>query len=117
MNEAASPAPDRRPGGLLRPLAAGVALIEGVTAVCRFGLGLESTRDTASTVGRLTGGIRLHHGYIGVLLLLFAWRWGRESPGRRWGLIVGWSLVLSDLIHHFVVLWLTTGSPQFDLVY
>jgi hypothetical protein len=26
-------------------------------------------------------------------------------------------LLASDLVHHFVVLWLLTGSPQFDLFY
>lgn len=117
QTDAAPPPQAPRNGGLLRPVLAGAALIEGVTAFFRFGLGLESTRDTASTVGRLTGGIRIHHGYLGVLLLLIAWRWAREGPARRWGLVIGWSLVLSDLIHHFVVLWLATGSPQFDLVY
>ncbi|NLI76360.1 MAG: hypothetical protein GX442_07960 [Candidatus Riflebacteria bacterium] len=117
MTEAPSPPPASRESGLLRPVVAGVALIEGVTALFRFGLGLESTRDTAATVGRLTGGIRIHHGYIGVLLLLIARRLVREGPARRWALILGWSLALSDLIHHFVVLWLATGSPQFDLVY
>lgn len=117
MQDASDGATGRSPGGLTVPTLVLTALLEGITAGGRFGLRLESTRDTASTVGRLTGGIRIHHGYIGVLLLLIAWRWAREGPARRWGLIVGWSLVLSDLIHHFVVLWLATGSPQFDLVY
>jgi hypothetical protein len=44
--------------------------IESVTLLFRFGLGLQSTVHTASTVGRLTMGIRFHHGYAGIILLL-----------------------------------------------
>ena len=32
-----------------------------------------------------------------------------------WILAIG--LVVSDLVHHFLVLWPLTGSPQFDLFY
>ncbi len=98
--------------------AALTAVIEAVTVLLRFGLRLESTRDTASTIGRLTGGIRIHHGYIGLLLILIAAavlrRW--PLPG-RWLLVGGIALVCSDLVHHFLVLWPIVGSPQFDLFY
>ena len=94
------------------------ALIEAVTVLFRFGLHLESTRDTASTVGRLTGGIRIHHGYIGLLAVLIAAAvfHRRPLPG-RWLLVAGIALVLSDLVHHFLVLWPILGDPQFHLVY
>jgi len=90
--------------------------IEAVTVFFRFGLGWESTRDTASTVGALTGGIRIHHGYVGLLLILVASAF-RRHPKARWLLILGLGLAASDLIHHFLVLWPIVGSPQFDLVY
>jgi hypothetical protein len=94
------------------------AAIEAVTCILRFGLRLESTRDTASTVGALTGGIRVHHGYIGVLVLVIALACWRRWPGpARWTLVVAVALVTSDLVHHFAVLWSTTGSPEFHLVY
>lgn len=92
--------------------------IEAITAFMRFGLKIQSTRDTASILSALTGGIRIHHGYIGLLLAvaaLLAWR--RWPPVARWMLLVGVALVASDLIHHFVVLRLVVGDPQFDLVY
>nr|MBC8355760.1 hypothetical protein [Planctomycetota bacterium] len=54
-------------------------LIELVTVILRFGLQLESTRDTASTIGLLTFGIRVHHGYCGALLVLIAWGLSREA--------------------------------------
>ncbi|HNV68352.1 MAG TPA: hypothetical protein PKO06_01545 [Candidatus Ozemobacteraceae bacterium] len=92
-------------------------IIEGVTCLFRFGFKLESTRDTASWVAPLTFGVRIHHGYIGVLLCVVTWLWVRREPTRRALLIIGSALALSDLIHHFVVLWLVTGDPQFDLTY
>ena len=117
-------------GGALKPLtnrtlaalaAVLAALIEGITCLLRFGLGLESTRDTASTVGRLTFGIRIHHGYVGLLIVVAAVIVMRRRPGwsawARLAIAVGIALVASDLIHHFLVLWPVTGSPQFHLVY
>ena len=136
-------------------------VFESVTCFFRFGLGMESTRDTASTVGRyITGGIRIHHGYVGILLLLIVrimmlCSTPRTAPSRHcsccghhcrccrllreervvqrrgrhdhlhhhaahwiwWMRVVGWSLITSDLVHHFLVLWPLTGSPHFDWVY
>jgi hypothetical protein len=93
-------------------------LIELVTAAFRFGLGLESTRDTASTVGLLTLGLRVHHGYLGlVLLLLSAVLWRKLPVYARWTTVWGAALVLSDLVHHFVVLWIVVGDPEFHLFY
>ena len=93
-------------------------LFEGITAFCRFGLDLESTRDTASTIGVITLGLRIHHGYLGLLLVAIAF-WGLKTRPdiAKWVLAIGVALVCSDLIHHFVILWLITGSPQCDLFY
>jgi len=88
------------------------ALIEGFTVLLRFGLHLEATRDTASTLGRLTGGMRIHHGYFGLLVILIA-----AAVLRRWLVVVGIALVCSDLVHHFLVLWPIVGSPEFYLFY
>lgn len=96
-------------------LAAG--LVELGTLFCRFGLDLHATRDTASTIGLLTGGVRIHHGYIG-LILMIASIWLRHRPKAfEWLLIAGLALFVSDAIHHFGVLWLLTGDPEFHLVY
>ena len=93
-------------------------VLELITLGMRFGFRLESTRDTASTIGRVTFGIRIHHGYCGVLLILVAWGLSQTHLWISRGLwILGWSLLLSDLIHHFLVLWPIRGSPQFDLFY
>lgn len=90
-------------------------LIELVTVAARFGLGLRSTRETGF-LAAYTFGLRIHHGYVGVLLLLAAWPI-RRPEFRRWLVVAGLALVVSDLLHHFAVLWPLTGSPEFDLVY
>lgn len=93
-------------------------VFELVTCLLRFGANLNSTRDTASTIGRLTCGIRIHHGYIGAVGLVIAcFAWTRFPESSRWMFMIGMALLLSDLVHHFLVLWPLTGSPQFDLVY
>jgi len=107
---------DRR--GFLLWCAGLTLLIEAVTLVLRFGVGLESSRETASVIGPLMGGIRIHHGYIGVLLMGVAAGIRVKSPRiAAWVLLFGAALTASDLIHHFLVLWPLTGSPEFHLIY
>jgi hypothetical protein len=109
---------------LLRSILLWTIVLEGLTCVLRFGFGMQSTRDTAASVGRLTGGIRIHHGYAGILLVIGGQYCSginnnnsTTAPCHRWMAISGWSLIASDLTHHFLVLWPITGSPQFDLTY
>lgn len=90
-------------------------LIEAITVALRFGLSLESTRDTASTIGVYTLGLRVHHGYIGLFLIALGWCFPRGLRHALW--IVGIGLLVSDLMHHFFVLWPITGTPQFDFIY
>jgi hypothetical protein len=90
-------------------------VIEAITIALRFGLRLESTRDTASSIGMLTLGLRVHHGYIGLLLLPLGWCFPLGIRNALW--IIGIGLIVSDLMHHFLVLWPITGNPQVDFVY
>ncbi len=90
--------------------------IELACIILRFGFGQSSSVATASTIGVLTGGIRIHHGYVGAFMIPVG-VWLSEKATGRWILIVGIALFLSDMIHHFLVLWPITGSPQFDFVY
>jgi hypothetical protein len=89
-------------------------IIEAITMGFRFGLNLQSTRDT-SFIAVLTCGLRIHHGYIGLFLIPLGWCAPRGLRHALW--IIGLGLLLSDLMHHFLVLWPITGSPQFDFVY
>ena len=92
--------------------------LEVLTCALRFGVGLESTRDTASTIGKLTFGLRIHHSYVGVVVLIFAFvLLERIQKLGRYLLIAGIGLLFSDLIHHFLVLYPVTGSPHFHLWY
>ena len=53
------------------PWALGLTLLfEAVTILFRFGFKVQATRDTAKYVARWTRGIRIHHGYWGVPLLI-----------------------------------------------
>lgn len=91
---------------------------EILTCVLRFGFALESTRDSATTIGRLTLGIRVHHSYIGIASIAFAFWLEPRIPNLSFQLLaIGIGLFISDMIHHFVVLWIITGNPQFDLLY
>ena len=91
---------------------------ELLTCALRFGAGLESTRDTASTVGILTCGLRIHHSYVGAVVIVVAmFLLNRRPMLGRYGLIIGIALLFSDLIHHFLVLYPITGSPHFHLWY
>lgn len=94
------------------------AVVEIFTCVLRFGLRLESTRDTATVLSGITCGLRIHHSYIGgVMVLMAAAIWARKPSVAWWTLVFGLALFFSDMIHHFLVLWPIVGSPQFDLTY
>lgn len=88
---------------------------ELVTCWGRFGLKLQSTRDTAF-LSRFTWGWRIHHGYLGVGMLAAMPLVGSAAVDALL-LAVGLGLVLSDLVHHFAVLWPITGRAEFDLRY
>ncbi|MDN5277978.1 MAG: hypothetical protein PWR01_1943 [Clostridiales bacterium] len=92
-------------------------MIEAVTLLFRFGFGLKSTQHTASTVGRLTFGIRIHHGYIGLLMLIIlVIPRLRKSSLEPLITVIGTSLFVSDIIHH-TILYYVTGSADLDLIY
>ncbi len=108
---------------VIRSILIGI-LFEFITLISRFYFGLEATRDT-TIIGNFTGGVRIHHGYLGVLLMVITFISLRHSgnfsnttfSAAHWMFVLGGALLLSDLIHHFVVLQLITGDPQFDLFY
>ena len=90
--------------------------IELVTCVLRFGFGLQAHVD-AAFMASLTFGLRDHHGYFGLAMLVaaaFAWR---KPAARNALLVLGSALFMSDMIHHFLVLWPLTGSPELHLRY
>jgi hypothetical protein len=89
--------------------------IEAITVALRFGLDLQVTRDTGA-MAAYTFGLRIHHGYVGLLLAAFALCF-RQPSIRNFLLVPAIGLFLSDMFHHFLVLWPLTGSPQFHWVY
>ena len=92
--------------------------IESLTLVLRFGLGLEARRCTPAPLRRLTFGIRVHHSYAGALLLPWAFALPHLPAWLATAFAVaGIGMLLSDIAHHFLVLWPLTGRPEFDLWY
>jgi len=98
------------PAGLL------TLLIEALTIMGRFGLSLQAANPHA-VVKACTFGLRAHHGYIGVICLLAAICLRDKLALRNVLWVVGAALLLSDLAHHFLVLWLITGHHEFYFVY
>jgi hypothetical protein len=92
-----------------------VVIFELITCIFRFGFHLESTRDTAF-LSKFTFGFRIHHGYIGIVLLIAGLIIKHKSL-RNALIILGIGLFVSDMLHHFAVLWPITGSPHFDIKY
>ena len=85
---------------------ASTLVAEAITVACRAATGFAAA-DIPDTTHWL---LRLHHMFWCVPLLAvlpFVWRFERVS-GVLTGLSVG--LILSDLIHHFVVLPLCVGN-------
>ncbi len=92
-------------------------VFELITVWFRFGRGLSASRTTAS-VGRITRGVRIHHGYVGVVIAGGAGAASVFAPPFAEPLLsLAIGLILSDLVHHFLVLWPITGSHEFHLRY
>ena len=89
--------------------------IEAITCLLRFLLRLEATRDTGF-LRVMTFGLRIHHCYLGLAAVLVGAVFA-SGDALSWLVIVGSACVLSDLVHHFVVLQLVVGEPVFDLFY
>lgn len=104
------------PGTVVLLTAGLTAIIELVTVVLRFDFGLQAHTST-SWMAPFTLGFRVHHGYYGILMLVVAARVRRRAALRNALVIIGAALFLSDMIHHFLVLWPVTGSPEFYLRY
>ncbi len=82
---------------------------ELLTCVCRFGFGLRS-KVYAERYRRYTLGVRVHHAYFAALVLPAALMVPMEAWLQRALVAAALGLVLSDLLHHFVVLPILTGE-------
>lgn len=104
------------PGTLALLTTALAAVLEAATVVLRFGAGLEAQADPVR-LGTLTGGWRIHHGVAGLLLLAAALPARRRPALRNALLAAGGALLLSDAVHHLLVLWPLTGDTGFGWRY
>lgn len=79
--------------------------IEALTVICKVMFG--SFKDNYKKIG-FKYKLRIHHSYIGVVLILIYLFYPTELF-----FIIGLSLVFSDTIHHFIVLPLWTERTEF----
>ena len=89
-------------------------LIELATICTRFVFKI-SSKDTYMKIMKkfdLHFFIHMHHGIIGILVVLVALTY--DMP---WTLGLGSAMILSDAIHHFVVLAIVIGNPEFHIIY
>lgn len=98
----------------LTTVLAWAVVIEAITILLRFGGKVSSQRLIKKVIKRfhLRFLPHIHHGMIGITLAVLG-----EIFGRGMLVNVGLGLLISDIIHHMVILWLLTGSPEFRLLY
>ena len=89
-------------------------IIELITIFFRFVLKTSSKKNIHKILLRfnLKYFIHFHHGFLGIFLLIISLF--VTSP---YLLIFSLALILSDAIHHLLVLWPITGNPEFHLIY
>tara|TARA_R100001126_G_scaffold65809_1_gene37674 strand:- start:212 stop:583 length:372 start_codon:yes stop_codon:yes gene_type:complete len=93
----------------------GAILLELLTIYLRFGRRMTAPEKTA-WLGRMTRGYRVHHGYHGFTLIPAGMLIFPGAAG-EWLAIAGIALLLSDAIHHFIVLKWVTGHHEFWVKY
>jgi len=81
--------------------------VEAITIALRFGANIDAVQFNATEPPFL---LKIHHAFWSIPLLLIiplVWRWPKTS-GTLLG--IGLGLILSDAIHHLVVLPITVGN-------
>lgn len=74
-------------------------LFEALTVIFRLALQLQSKQWQQSV-----GMPRIHHGYIGIIFLFASYGvYATPEVGIAFW-VVGWALIISDLVHHYTVL-------------
>ncbi|MAE49638.1 hypothetical protein CMI48_02305 [Candidatus Pacearchaeota archaeon] len=88
--------------------------IEAITIFGRFFFKLSSKRIYIKLIKRFEFKffIHFHHLFFGLILSLVSFHYGFVFLFN-----LGFAMVLSDLVHHFVVLWIIIGNPEFHLIY
>lgn len=89
-------------------------LIELLTIFGRFFFKLNS-KDTYIRIIKkynIKFMIHIHHLFIGLIIFVFSYYFKSSIF-----LNLGLGIALSDIIHHFLVLWPITGNPEFHIVY
>ena len=89
-------------------------IIEIVTIVGRFGLKI-STKNVWIAVMKHYNRrhwVHMHHVFLGLIIAAIA-----ILTDNNLALNLGLGVILSDAIHHLVILWPLVGSPEFHIIY
>jgi hypothetical protein len=89
-------------------------LVELITVIGRFGLHI-SMKDIWTGAMKKRGAkhwVHFHHAFFGIIVAIVALL--IDTP---LGVSLGLGIALSDIIHHALVLWPLTGSPEFHILY
>lgn len=89
-------------------------ILEFITILGRFVLKLKSRDFFEGYMNKksLKKIPHFHHLFIGLIILLIALILDNSLY-----INLGAGVILSDLVHHFVILWFFIGNPEFHLVY
>lgn len=87
---------------------------EFVTLVARFVFRLSSKRVYVGLMKRFgfRRVVHIHHLFTGIFVVIIGFFVSWQLL-----LVVGFALICSDLMHHFLVLNFVVGSPEFHVVY
>ena len=88
--------------------------IEIITLFGRFFFRLSSKEIYTSLIKKfgLKFFVHFHHSFFGLVFSLVSFHYGLVF----W-FNFGLAMVLSDLFHHFIILWSIIGNPEFHIIY
>jgi hypothetical protein len=89
-------------------------LIEIITLFGRFFFKLSSKKIYIKLMQKfgLKSFVHFHHSFFGLILSFFSFYYGLTFLFN-----LGLGMILSDLFHHFVILWSIVGNPEFHIFY
>ncbi len=89
-------------------------IIETITIIGRFGLKIKSKEIYKKILKKyeIKKLIHVHHLFLGIIAALLGY-----FISNSFVLNIGLGVALSDVIHHFLVLSLFTGTPEFHVFY
>ena len=89
-------------------------VIEVITIIGRFGFNISTKSLWVKVMKHYNRRhwVHVHHVFIGLLVVAIA-----LIVKNNLVLNLGLGVIMSDAIHHFIILWPLIGSPEFHIIY